>query len=91
MKALTMGLLLIAGTAQAGSEIELIDHACGGVSVVITGEDRFDPMVQQLLTQKQLDRHNHVQDPVFVVLPSGDEQRLTESQIRYLETLLRDR
>jgi len=86
-----VSLLVLSSLAQAEAEIELIDHACGGVSVVITADDRFDPMVQQLLTQKQLDRHKHVSDPMFVVLPGGDEQRLTESQIRYLETLLRER
>ncbi len=82
-------LLVTAVAAQAESEIELIDHGCGGVSMVITAEDRFDPMVQQILTQKQLDKHPRMDKPSFVVLPSGDEQRLTESQIRYLETLLR--
>lgn len=88
-RVLSVILLLTAVTAQADSEIELIDHGCGGVSMVITAEDRFDPMVQQILTQKQLDKHPRMDKPSFVVLPSGDEQRLTESQIRYLETLLR--
>jgi len=88
-RVLSVILFLTAVTAQADSEIELIDHGCGGVSMVITAEDRFDPMVQQILTQKQLDKHPRMDKPSFVVLPSGDEQRLTEAQIRYLETLLR--
>ena len=75
---------------QASQSVDLIsynDH-CGGISVVITDADRFDPLVQQLMTERQLDRHPVLDKPVFMVLPAGNDQRLTERQIRYLERLL---
>ncbi|MCV6590422.1 MAG: hypothetical protein OIF57_15580 [Marinobacterium sp.] len=86
--------MLVAGMSegQADQAIKLLDYDdhCGGVSVVITDADRFDPLVQQVLTERQLDKYPKLDKPVFMVLPGGNEQRLTEYQIRYLERLLRD-
>jgi len=89
MKALIIsGLLLLAGWCHAEAEINLVDPGFGGVIVVVTSEERFDPLVQQLLVKKQLDQHPHLSEPLFMVIHNSEEYRLTEMQIRYLEQLL---
>ncbi|MEH6650877.1 MAG: hypothetical protein V7707_12690 [Motiliproteus sp.] len=82
---------LLSGTALSGAQYPINNHHCGGggVSLVITGEDRFDPLVQQLLLKQQMSGHRIANKPRFIVIPyNNGEAELTEVQIRYLEMLL---
>ncbi|WP_027857758.1 hypothetical protein [Marinobacterium jannaschii] len=88
MKALTFTALLMAGSGYADTEIQLIDQTSDSVIMVITSEERFDPLVQQLLVKQQLTRHRYISEPQFLVIHNGEEQSLSEGQIRYLEQLL---
>lgn len=87
---LMLGGVLLSGTALAGAQYPINNHHCGGgVSLVITGEDRFDPLVQQLLLKQQMSGHRIANKPRFIVIPyNNGEAELTEVQIRYLEMLL---
>jgi len=89
MKFLTLtSLMLLAGWCHADSEIQLIDQSSESVIMVITSEERFDPLVQQLMVKQQLAQHRHISEPQFLVIHNGEEQHLSEAQIRYLEQLL---
>lgn len=94
MKALLIPAVLIGGVVLAHSVLaddppKFKEHRCGGgVSLVITGDDRFDPLVQRLLVKRQLSTHPVIDEPRFLVIPTEGSEALTESQIRYLEALL---
>ncbi|RDE24552.1 hypothetical protein DV711_02895 [Motiliproteus coralliicola] len=84
-----LGVGLFSSWLMATEQYPINHHNCGtGVSLVITGEDRFDPMVQQLLLKQQMSGHRLVDKPRFLVIPYDGEAELTEVQIRYLEMLL---
>lgn len=93
MKSLVMPTLvvtlMVSGSLQATEQYPIHHHHCAtGVDLVITSEDRFDPMVQQLMVQQQMSGHRRLDKPRFVVIPYDGDAELTELQIRYLETLL---
>ncbi|WP_421863378.1 hypothetical protein [Motiliproteus sp.] len=84
-----LGIGLYSSLLPATEQYPIHPHNCGtGVSLVITGEDRFDPMVQQLLLKQQMSGHRLVDKPRFLVIPYDGDAELTEVQIRYLEMLL---
>jgi len=92
----TLGLLLgalLSGALRAdgGPALTVTPPDCGrgGVSLVVTAADRFDPLVQQLLLKQQLSGHPVIDQPRFLVIPYRDDGSLTEAQIHYLERLLR--
>ncbi len=94
-----LSLLILTGSvslAVAEAEISLHDgggyhghdHHSGGVALVITSSDRFDPLVQKLMVKQQLAQHPIIDEPKFLVIPHEGDAELTEMQIRYLEKLL---
>ncbi|WP_210397885.1 hypothetical protein [Motiliproteus sediminis] len=84
----TAALLALGARAEPAQGLRIAERSCGGVDLVVTSADRFDPMVQQLLVKQQLSGHPVIEQPRFLVIPYRDDGYLTEAQIRYLEQLL---
>ena len=76
------------GDHYAGNYDGSYDGYCG-VDLLLSGKDRFDPAVQQQLLKAQMRDHRIIDEPRYLVIPYRDNGLLTESQIRYLEKLLR--
>lgn len=85
---LTATLITLVARAEPVQGLRIAERSCGGVDLVVTSADRFDPLVQQLLVKQQLSGHPVIDQPRFLVIPYRDDGYLTEAQIRYLEQLL---
>ncbi len=91
-----LALLMTAGlVAMATADADILVHDGpgyhghgGGVALVITSSDRFDPLVQKLMVKQQMADHPIIDEPKFLVIPHNGDAELTEMQIRYLEKLL---
>ena len=59
---------------------------CG--ALVLVPDDRFDPLVQNMLAKQELARLPKDYRPLFLILPAPADSGLAEHQIRFLHQLL---
>ena len=96
LASLTAVLVLLGGSVatEANAGPSLVHPLCpaGGLcgGLVIVPDDRFDPLVQNLLAKRELGALPTDFYPLFIWMPTTEDPALVEHQIRFLHQLLKE-
>lgn len=88
LKALGLGLFGVALPVAAQTPLPFPRFGAG---FIVLAEQRFNPFVQRLIAEQSLRAFPLYGGQLFYVGPTGYDRREEAMQIRYLETLLRER
>ena len=93
-RAAVAALLLSLGVTSSAHTDPVVSPFCAPGSgfcaaLLIVPEDRFNPLIQQLMLRDQLRPTAFL--PLFHPYPEGIDERLVEMQIQYLQQLLEAR
>lgn len=86
--AATLVVVAVAATAAAGDRGEHPHHGAPLAGLVIFPDQRFDPLVQQLLAREEMRALPIGSSGVLYLYPVTQDPSLLEAQIRYLDQLL---
>ena len=84
---LTLSVLPAAQGAPAYDDAALLSRT----GLIISAERRFDPFVQRLIAKRELVALPIAHSPLFLLVPMGRDPYHEQSQIQFLEHMLRER
>jgi len=86
--AITLAVVALAATAAEGDRAAYPHHAVPLAGLVVFPDQRFDPLVQQLLAREEMRSLPIGSSGVLYLYPVHQDPSLLEAQIRYLQQLL---
>ncbi len=86
-----IGLAVLLLSAPTWSAAPYDDALLSRSGVIISAERRFDPLVQRLIAERELVALPIAHRPLFLLVPMSRDPYHEQSQIQYLEHMLRER